>query len=215
MCVFMNSTLDPQMRWLLAVLRLWYLCSAERAGERGRLGVGAVNAFGWGITVSNEGFMIGARWVPVREEWFVIRKVATRHLKTEHARRLAERRPAIFGGLEGWNHKQHNKLLMSVFPYERMVLLKLWTGASMCHGEDATCACGVPDQSLRHLLWECPCFPPPPVSIEYRRHLPNSQAVAHLLPPMANRADVLLWKESCMRAVHIPAKTLMHRLVCL
>ena len=172
MCLFMNSALDPQMRWLMANLRLWYHVlqnglEKEEVDEvieqaRGRLGIGAVAAFRWGITVSSEGFMIGPRWVPIREEWFVTRKVATCHLKMEHARRLAERRPAILGGLEGWNHKQHNKLLMLVSPYERMVLLKLWTGSSMCqhersqiYGEEATCACGALDQGIRHLLWEC------------------------------------------------------------
>ena len=140
-------------------------------------------------------------------------KVLTKHLKVEQARRLAERRPTLFSGLEGWNHKQHNRLLLAVSPYERMVLVKLWTGAAMCqhkrsqvYGESASCVCGCDDQTLRHLLWECPCVPPPPVSIEYRRHLPNSQAVSHILPPMASRVDVDLWKQSCMRAVRILAK---------
>ena len=223
MSLFMNSTLDPQMRWLLAILRLWHHVlqrglEKDEVDEvieqaRGRLGIGAVTAFRWGITVSNEGFWVGPRWVPLREDWFVIRKVITRHLKMESARRLAERRPAIFGGLEGWNHKQHNKLLLSVSPCERMALMKLWTGSSMCqhkrsqiYGEEATCACGAPGQSIRHLLWECACFPPPSISIEFRRHLPNAQSVAHLLPPMATSSKVRTWRESCMRAVRILSK---------
>ena len=126
-----------------------------------------------------------------------MRKVLTSHLKMECARRLAEGRPTTFGGLEGWNHKQHNKLLLAVSPYQRMVLMKLWTGSSMCqhkrsqvYGEDASCPCGAPDQSVRHLLWECAYSPPPSVGIEYRRHLPNSQSVAHLLPwPLLERSE--------------------------
>ena len=187
---------------------------------RGRLGVGAVDAFRWGITVSHEGFMVGPRFVPCREQWFVLRKVLTLHLKMESARRLAERRPLLLGGLEGWNHKQHNKLLLSVSPYQRMVLMKLWTGTSMCqhkrsqiYGEDPTCPCGAPDQSIRHLLWECPCSPPPSISIEYRRHLPCSQSVAHLLPPFATPDEVRAWKESCMRAVSILSRNPMARVM--
>ena len=177
--IFMNSTLDPQMRWMLAALRIWYhalqmglekeLVDEVIEQAKGRLGIGAVFAFRWGITITHEGFMIGARWVPAREEWFIVRKVATKHLKDEQARRLAARRPALFAGLEGWNNKQHNRFLLSVSPYQRMVLLKLWSGASMCqhkgsqvYGEDSSCVCGAEDQSVRHLLWECPCVPPPP-----------------------------------------------------
>ena len=231
MSIFMKSTLDPQMRWLLTILRLWHQV-LQRGLEKdevddvieqakGRLGTGAVTAFRWGIPVLNEGFLVGPRWVPLREEWFVIRKVITRHLKMECARRLVERRPGIFGGLEGWSHKQHNKLLLSVSPYERMVLMKLWSGSSMhqhkrsqIYGEEATCACGAPDQSIRHLLWECACPPPPSISIESRRHLPNAQSVAHLLPPMATSSDVRTWKESCTCAVRILSKNLVQVLLC-
>ena len=167
--IFMKTTLDPHFRWLLAILRIWHqvlqrVVDKDEVDEiieqaRGRLGVGAVDAFRWGITVSHEGFLVGLRFVPYREQWFVLRKVLTLHLKIESARRLAERRPLLFGGLEGWNHKQHNKLLLAVSPYQRMVLMKLWTGSSMCqhkrsqiYGEDPTCPCGAPDQSIRHLL---------------------------------------------------------------
>ena len=223
MSIFMKTSLDPQVRWLLAILRLWHPVLQRGVDKpevdeiieqaKGRLGVGALSAFRWGVTVSHEGFRVGVRWVPYREEWFVVRKVLTSHLKMECARRLAERRPTIFGGLEGWNHKQHNKLLLAVSPCQRMVLMKLWTGSSMCqhkrsqvYGEDASCPCGAPDQSVRHLLWECAYSPPPSVGIEYRRHLPNSQSVAHLLPPMATPGEVRAWKESCMRAVSYPVQ---------
>ena len=222
MSILVQGTLDPQLRWLMSILRLWFMALQDGLPKedvdelieqaKGRLGKGAVQAFRWGITVSCEGFSVGPQWVPLREPWFVVRKVLMRHLKREQARRLADRRPLLYAGLEGWNHKQHNRLLMSVSPYERKVLLKLWSGAAMCqhkrgqvYGESTVCACGCEDQTLRHLLWECPCVPPPPPSIEFRRHLPNSQSVAHLLPLMAERADITAWKQSCVRAVRVLA----------
>ena len=184
-CLLIRGSLDPQDCWLMSILRLWYLVlqqhpSKEYVDEvieqaRGRLGIGAVHAYRWGITVSCDGFQVGVRWVPSREQWFIVRKVLMVHLKAEHARRLAERRPLLFGGLSSWNVRQHNRLLMMVTPYERKVLLRLWSGSSMCqhkrqqiYGEEAKCMCGHEDQSIWHLLWQCPCVPPPlsPLSIE-------------------------------------------------
>ena len=82
--LFVSGTLDPQIRWLLAILRLWYFAMQngllkEDVDEvieqaKGRLGVGAVCAFRWGITVLCDGFQVGPRWVPMREPWFVVRK---------------------------------------------------------------------------------------------------------------------------------------------
>ena len=225
-CLFLRGTLDAQLRWLMAIMRVWHhvLQTLPEKGEvdevieqaKGRLGLGAIHAFRWGVTVSFEGFQVGDRWVPAREQWFIARKVLLTHVKPEQARRLAERRPHIFGGLSGWNFREHNRLLMSVSAYERGVLMKMWAGASMCqhkrhqiYGESAKCACGFEDQNVWHLLWQCPCSPPPPIHLEYRKHLPKAQSVAHLLPEKAGQTDVRLWREreSCKRAVAILART--------
>ena len=167
-----------------------------------------------GIMVSWEGFQVGPRWVPLTEQWFITRKVLVRHFKVELARSLSERRPLIFGGLQGWNHRQHNRILMRVTPYERMVLLRLWTGSTMCqhkrhqaYGESPKCQCGHEDQNVWHLLWECPCVPIPPISLDFRRHLPRAQSVAHLLPENADRHDVETWRDSCFRAIRILSRT--------
>ena len=218
-CLLIRGSLDPQDRWLMSIMRIWHHVlqqhpSKEYVDEvieqaKRRLGKGAVHAFRWGITVSCDGFQVGTRLLPSREQWFVARKVLMAHLKGEHARRLAERRPLLFEGLATWNHKQHNRLLMMVTPYERKVMLRLWTGSSMyqhkralkrhqVYGESSKCC---EDQSLWHLLWQCPCVPPPPIALEYRKHLPRAQLVAHLLPEKADRAEVILWRQSCKRAV--------------
>ena len=67
------------------------------------------------------------------------------------------------------------------------------------YGESPVCACGHPDQTVQHLLWTCSLSPPPPIHLEHRRHLPPAQSVSHILPEGADRAEVALWKESCLR----------------
>ena len=71
------------------------------------------------------------------------------------------------------------------------------------YGESASCQCGCAEQTVWHLLWECPCYPPPLVTLEYRKHLPRFESVAHLLPEKAERADISLWRQSCHRAIKI------------
>ena len=166
-----------------------------------------------GITVTWEGFQVGERWLPTRELWFISRKVIVAHIKEWHAKKLAERRPLVFGGLTGWNHKQHCRFLMSATPYQRMVLLRLWSGAAMTqhkrqqiYAESPRCECGCEEQTLWHLFWDCPCYPPPPIAIEYRKHLPRFQSVAHLLPVHADKSEIALWRQSCRRAIDILSK---------
>ena len=138
-----------------------------------------------------------------------MRKVVVAHMKKEQAKRLALRRPALFHGLELWNHKQHSRLL-SLPPLKAALLLKLWSGSIMCkhkrsqvYGESSECPCGAPSQTVPHLLWSCPLVPPPPINIGYRRHLPSSQSVSHILPERAGLAEVRLWRQSCLRALDV------------
>ena len=214
------GTLDPMVRWLLAGLKLWYhvlKCRPDKAdmdeiieSGKARLGKAAIEAFRWGITVLERGFQVGATFVPASEEWFIARKILLKHVKNEQALRLARRRPALFAGLETWNSKQHAKFLQLLNPLDARILMKLWSGAIMCkhkrgqlYGESPECGCGWPDQTVQHLLWNCPLVAPPPLHLEYRRHLPPFQSVAHLLPLHADRHDVHLWRESCKRAIRV------------
>ena len=118
MCLLQRGTLDPFMRWLPALLRLWHhvLRTGPLAEDvtdimetpKGRLGRGALEAFRWGVTITPTGFELPDRRGSGREEWFVARKVFLSHLKKEQARRLAVRRPTLYHGLASWNHKQHS-----------------------------------------------------------------------------------------------------------
>ena len=220
MSVLQPGTLDPVMRWIMAGLRLWYHILKTRPPKhdideiiesgKARLGKIAIEAFRWGISILETGLQVGGAFVPAREEWFIVRKALVSHLKKQQALRLARRRPALFEGLEAWNAKQHAKFLHLLNPLDARVLMKLWSGAIMCkhkrgqvYGESTECGCGWPDQTVKHLLWDCPLVAPPPLHLEYRRHLPPFQSVAHLLPLHADRHDVTLWRESCKRAIKV------------
>ena len=61
-------------------------------------------------------------------------------------------------------------------------------------------------QDLEHLLWGCPLVDPPPADICFRKDLPTSQAVAHILPKGSSSADITLWKKSCKRAIMIVSR---------
>ena len=221
--VLQKRTLDPQIRCAMAGLRLWHVILQshplkEHVDEvieavKGRLGKVALFAFRWGVEITSDGFSVGGRWVPSREEWFIIRKVLLTHFKGEQARRLAARRPHMYEGLVGWNPKQHARLLSSVSPYHAAVLLKLWSSALLCAhkrsqvmGESEMCPCGAPSQAIRHLLWECVFVSPPPMDIEFRKRLKPAQAVAHLLPASADNHEIYLWRKSCLRAAQVLSK---------
>ena len=173
--LFQQGTIDPCMRWLLSILRLWFRVLGQRPEKddldeviesaRGRLGKGAVVAFRWGVSITTTGLQVGDRLISAREEWFVARKVLTKHLKGEQARHLSERRPNLFGGLVGWNEKQHCRFLATLSPFDAQILMKLWSGALMCkhkrsqlYGESSECACGCLDQAVKHLILPLPCM---------------------------------------------------------
>ena len=218
--ILQRGSLDPQVRWLMAGLRLWHFLQAESPSKeqvdeiiesaKGRLGMIAVFAFKWGVPVRHDGFEIGDMWIPQREQWYIARKAILVHLKGEQARNLAKRRPRIFAGLQGWNVKQHVKLIDTLAPYQAATMLKLWSGAIMCahkrsqvFHEEAKCMCGHPDQTIYHVLWECPMVQIAPPHLDYRRHLEASRSVAHLLPPFPEAQEVMHWRESCLRAIRI------------
>ena len=75
--------------------------------SKGRLGVSCKYALRWGIQVRGRGFLVGDRLVRPRELWSVGRKILVKHIKGQHATRLAERRPTRYHGLSSFNTKQH------------------------------------------------------------------------------------------------------------
>ena len=51
-----------------------------------------------------------------------------KHIRSEAAKRLAERRPAWYDGLTGFNTKQHLRVLAEVDSYTTACDVKIWTG---------------------------------------------------------------------------------------
>ena len=77
---------------------------------------------------------------------------------------------------------------------------------SQISNESPACECGEPVQSLRHVVWECPARPPPPVSLLWFSRLPPCLSVAHLLPLRADAAETKAWMQSCHRVADILMK---------
>ena len=154
---------------------------------------------------------------PSSEPWAECRRSALQHIKSLQFASLQVRRPNTYSGLSSCCVKQHRKLLKSLPSYEQGVLMKIWTGSAMTKAKhatidqsDPTCECGEGVQNLEHLLWHCPIQEPPSDDILYRRDLPPSQAVAHILPLGVDSREVSLWRKSCIRAITIVSRRDVH-----
>ena len=163
----------------------------------------------WNVQVVVQGFWVGAQLVPLREQWFITKKIIVAHLKETAYREVRERRPWLYEGLANPNEKAHRKLLCSLHSLDQNLLVKIWTGSIMTRAKanqmdrgDAECRCGHDRQTLAHLLWSCPCFPPPN-DLLHLSLLPAFRSVAHILPRDATPGDVRDWKASCKRAIAI------------
>ena len=217
---FCSSTVDPYARWLMSGLRLWFHVLTHVADpyhvnvivnkKAGRLGILAAEAAKMGILIEPDGFVCDGVSLRLTQPWFLQRKILLARIKLVAYRQVAMRRPNVFGGLESIHTKAHRKLLNEVDPFRANVLVKLWTGAAMTRHkraqitqESAVCECGHPDQTIWHILWMCPCRPPPPVSLIQVSRLCPSRSVAHLLPSRPSHEEHKLWKESCLRASDI------------
>ena len=217
------SSIDPCVHWLLASLRLWFY--VLKIGEdqdilarivrmcKGRLGWAAESLSKQKIYVATGGVWVGETFFSSEESWGECRKAALQHIKNLQFASLQMRRPNTYSGLSSCCEKQHRKLLKSLPSYEQGVLMKIWTGSAMTKAKhavmeqaDSTCECGEGVQNLEHLLWHCPIQGPPPVDIAYRKDLPPSQAVAHILPRGVDSREVTLWRKSCLRAIMIVSR---------
>ena len=210
--ILQHGTIDPTLRWLVAGLRLWFGVLQTQpsdeevdvvAASKGRLGRIAKFADSLQISISTRGFQLGEAMVTFRNLWSVARKTIIAHCKHVQAKALASRRPALFGGLERYNVKQHSTLLRSLSELDASCLLKIWTGSVMCghkraqmFGGDAACLCGEQDQTWEHVLWHCPMIPPPPVNLLHLSRLPLAFSVSLILPWGASPADTIIWRHA-------------------
>ena len=140
----------------------------------------------------------------------MVRKVVFAHLRTKACVDLAARRNETFGGLEGINDRAHRRLLKTCDHWEQTLLMKLWTGSILTRAKaaklgehDPSCGCGCLEQTLYHVLWECPEVEPPHEDLVHCKSLPTSQSVAHILPKGATNSEERIWRSSCKRAIAI------------
>ena len=218
----LKSSLDPCVRWLLSVMRLWHHVLQQKPTEshlrlltsshKARLGWGAEALKKQDILIVPEGFVLEGTLLPISRHWSECRARAIQLLKTREFVALARRRPNTFDGLMTCSERHHRKFLATLPAYEQGVVMKLWTGSVMTRaknavvsGADPLCDCGEV-QNLYHLLWDCPLVSPPSSEIAHFRDLPTAQSVAHKLPKHVDSRDVKAWRLSCLRAVQIVSK---------
>ena len=217
---FLSTSLDPCIRWLLAIARMWHMVlqqpvqpdhvEAIKRRTQSRLGSGAITLAKHNVLLGCEGFLLSEQHYPRSIPWGVFRRCLLDHLKRQEYVALAARRPTYFGGLETCAVKAHRKLLRSLSPYDQSTLVRIWTGAvmtraknSQMYGTDPTCQCGEAEQDMEHLLWNCPLSSPPSPSFAYRAALVPSQSLAHILPVSSSPEETSQWRQSCKRAIAI------------
>ena len=217
---FLTTSLDPCIRWLLAIARMWHAVLQHSPQEahvntilrrsQTRLGSGAVTLLKYNVRVCSVGFHLSDAFYGKETPWNELRPKFIEHLKMHEYAALATRRPAYYGGMTTCAVKAHRKLLRSLAPYEQSTLVRIWTGAvmtkaknSQMYGSDPTCACGHENQDMEHLLWHCSLSPPIPDCLAYRATLAPSQSIAHILPVGSSSRDEEYWRQSCKRAVAI------------
>ena len=174
-CNTLSPTLDPEMRWLFAGLRLWHeilkvgshLAHLELAlSKKGRLGLIARHARDKiGIQIDTLEFLMADMSARVGQQWNAAKRTIL----------------DLFGSLKDLHPKayllwrylsdqpQEAFFLFTSLPsYQASTLLKLWTGGVVTGqkrtqmGHATSCSCGMEHPSVYHVLWDCEMAPPPP-----------------------------------------------------
>ena len=217
---FTKMPLDPTVRWMVAASRLLWevleipdaydLLFHEKRCKHGRLNIAKAALEKKRIVIERRTFVCGDARIPVGWGWEFVKKGVLSHLTSEALNKLAVRRPATFGGIGMVHRAQHMNLLRSLPNYEASLMMRVWTGSLLTRerayrvgrGEHQLCTCGV-EQTVWHVLWECPDLPLVPPDLVPIARGPPSLSVALLLPFPSPSEAIALWKKACARARHI------------
>ena len=219
--LFCKTSCDPLYAWIMACCRLLHTwlqdhsmpSLAELRAKKALLG--RITSFlrwakraGWvqmrtAIEVPMCGTIhLDRVWVDVRQE---LKDTYRRHA----ARELVKRRPHLYDGLKDWNSLEHRKLLTLSDSHTASILCRIWTGCAMTAshaftvGKSASplCRCGLANETIFHLVFECALQPPCPVYLLPWKERPPSQSRAMLAPYPCNKDDRDVWRKLCRRAV--------------
>ena len=147
--------------------------------------------------------------ISLSRHWSEIRFFVIAEFRAAMFRRVQERRPHVFDGLEKMNPKDYKHVLRAMSPYQASVMVRIWTGCAMtaAHGatcdssRSAACPCGHERQAIAHIVYACCLSPPRPVGLELWSSLPPSSSIAFLCPTPCNSDVRAVWTEMCMYAV--------------
>ena len=162
------------------------------------------------IQVEPHAFVCGEKRIPCGWGWESVKKGIREHLAADAMSNLIARRPGTFGGGGKVHRVQHMKLLQSLPNYDAAIMMRIWTGSLLTRerayrvrgAEHQKCTCGM-EQTVWHVLCECPDLPlVPPELTQIARSSP-SLSVALLLPDPSPPELVDAWKKACARARHL------------
>ena len=218
--ILLDVSLDPEIRWELALFKILSATLSEPAGrellsclrinrKHGRLAavLRLIKKRGWTL---HEGVLETPTRVNLRLPWESIRKRVNGVLIEFHCRRLAEKRPRLYAGIQALQPKQHRKLLKGMTPYSAATLLRIWAGSVLTKAhkntidatQDPACGCGAESQTIDHLLYHFPMVeqPDPPDNC-LGREMPSR--VSCFVVPTLDQSALAVWRKVCFRAVSV------------
>ena len=206
--VMLEQSLDPEIRWEVALLKLLsdtykleggrvLIESVRLTRKHSRLAAALrlIRKRDWNLS---EGVLLTPMRLSFRLPWPSIKARVMQAIKLFYCHKLAARRPRVHEGIDILQPKQHRRLLASMTTYAAMVMLRIWSGSALTrahkHTIDATndpaCACGFPYQTIDHLLYHCPAVGLPDTPIRAWGEKPPAFSVALLCPPTLDNSEL-------------------------
>ena len=221
--VLVRSSCDPLYYWVMAcckLLSVWLsTCAmpslATLRSKRALLG--RVSAFlrwakraGW-IIQANSIEVPGCGTIRFCRVWSEIRDDIRGIYRKHAAKELQKRRPALYCGLQDWNFKEHRKFVTTLDPHSAAIVMRIWTGAAMTashaftigKADSPACRCGHPQETVYHLVFECPFQPACPIFLAPWKEREAYQSRAFLCPRSCSKDDRHLWRALCKRAISV------------
>ena len=217
--VCVTTSMDPWIHWMMTAIRFWHFAVSQGELEMLRalplrrttsiLSVLKFELRKLDLELVDREIVGHDLHVTLAWEWKICRPMVMRLLKNTLWTLLQKRRPMPYDGLtNGWVcEKAHAKMLTQMDPYRGKILARVWAGVAMTRAhkhsmnpeESPLCECGH-EQTMRHLLYDCPATPLIPEHLRYWKHLPSARSVALLC---SREYDQSHWRDMCYRAVRV------------
>ena len=219
--VMTRTSCDPLFAWVTACCRLLARWLVDHpmptlATIRSKRAVmGRVTSFlrwakraGW--VIQRTSFEVpGCGTIRLSRTWGDIRDELRTAFRRHAAKELVTRRPYLYEGLVDWNFREHKRFVLTLDSHSASIICRVWTGCAMTashaftvgKADSPVCSCGQANETVSHLVFECPLQPACPIALAPWKERPSSQSGAFLCPMPRNRDDRDLWRMVCKRAI--------------